>query len=329
MMSALSIQEFSEPTGLAQQTYQEREALYQGQPPWVQRFLEEQASALAGKLLQKARRASFCLPERVWRSGPIPGQVELLTIPKRFRRQRAGNLSAGLQQRLTELEEAEDPGLATGAKLVRHATALRLLSSFHAPEGTAFDEQGSLLASSTARAEAYLASMQRALAVLTTAIALAPYLTAGQHTRQKQEDLTGQLIHQGRALAAYQTGEIIDTIKRRAAANSLNRGLRLSLPYLDDKALEMRAHEFEVIPPGRIPFDPAYVMLAAREEQIRVSQDPQLSSTTRKHLLEGLKRLEKAFEVPGFSGFTFRLRKTGKYNVVFDSITARFCVPRL
>jgi hypothetical protein len=107
--------------------------------------------------------------------------------------------------------------------------------------------------------------------------------------------MMGQLINQGRALARYQTWEIVQTIKRRAAAQNLNRGLSLSLPYFDNQTLTMRMHDFEVIPAGRIMFVPAFVVRAARLEQARVGQDTRLSVATRKHLLIELKMLEEAF----------------------------------
>ena len=108
--------------------------------------------------------------------------------------------------------------------------------------------------------------------------------------------MLGQFIHQGRALARCWTNEIISKIQRKAAAGDLNRGLSLSLPYLDDQMLEMRMFDFEVVPAGRTLFVPAFVVLAARREQARVAQDMRLSHSTRMHLFSGLKALERAFD---------------------------------
>src|SRR5258705_1667942 len=105
-----------------------------------------------------------------------------------------------------------------------------------------------------------------------------------------------KLINQGRALAGYEPAEIVRAIRRRATAQDLNRGLSLSLPYFDDQSLQMRTHNFEIIPAGRIMFVPAFVVRAAREEQAKVAQDTRLSASTRKHLLNALKTLEAAFE---------------------------------
>jgi hypothetical protein len=138
--------------------------------------------------------------------------------------------------------------------------------------------------------------MQRFLSILHIALSLAPYIAADEDYQRKRYGMLGQLINQGRALARYQTGEIIQTIKHRAATKDLNRGLSLSLPYFDDQSLEMKLDDFEVIPAGRIMFVPAFVVRAAREEQVKVAQDTRLSHSTRIHLLAELKTLEEAFE---------------------------------
>ena len=79
------------------------------------------------------------------------------------------------------------------------------------------------------------------------------------HRQRGDRDHEGQLGRRvkskGRALARHETQEIIRDIKRRAAAQDLNRGLSLSLPYFDDQALGMKLHNFQVIPAGRIMFD--------------------------------------------------------------------------
>jgi len=167
---------------------------------------------------------------------------------------------------------------------------------FYLPQWVAFDGQDNLLVNSLAEAEAHLASMQRYLAILNAAFALAPYIATDEQYQQKRYGMLGQLVNQGRALARFETDQIIRTIKRRAAANDLNRGLSLSLPFFDDRELAIRMYDFEVIPAGRIMFVPAFVVRAARLEQVKVAQDMHLSSATRRHLLEELKTLQAAFE---------------------------------
>jgi hypothetical protein len=166
---------------------------------------------------------------------------------------------------------------------------------FYLPQWVAFDENDQLLVNSLGEAEAYLTSMQRFMAVLHTAVSLAPYIIADETYQQKRYGMLGQLINQGRALARYQSREIIQTIKRRAAAQDLNRGLSLSLPYFDDQTLALQIHDFEVIPSGRIMFLPAFVVRGTHLERAKVEQDTRLSASTCKHLLSELKMLEEAF----------------------------------
>jgi hypothetical protein len=91
---------------------------------------------------------------------------------------------------------------------------------------------------------------------------------------------------------------IIRKIWRRARARSLDRGLRLSLPYFDDEAMEVRQREVEVIPRGRIMFVPAFVVLAARREKELVAAEGGMSEETKQHLLGLLGILEREFGAP-------------------------------
>ena len=183
-----------------------------------------------------------------------------------------------------------------GELLVPYVPAAR---RFFLPQWVAFDDQDRLLVNSAAEAEAHLASMQRFVRILHMAVALAPYMVADEAYQQKRYGMLGQLVNQGRALACFQTREIIATIQRRAAANDLNRGLSLSLPYFDDQSLEMKFQSFDVIPAGRIMFIPGFVVLAARKEQVKVEQDTRLDRSTRKHLLAELRMMEAAFQPDG------------------------------
>ena len=189
-------------------------------------------------------------------------------------------------------EEGAGDTAGRGELLVPYVPYAR---KFYLPRWVAFDDQDLLLVNSVEEAEAYVASMQRFISVLHAAVALAPYMVADEVYQSKRYGMLGQLINQGRALARYQTREIIRVIKQRAAANDLNRGLSLSLPYFDDQDLVMKTHNFEVIPGGRIMFVPAFVVRASLLEQAKVAQDTRLSASTRKHLLAELRMLEQAF----------------------------------
>jgi hypothetical protein len=180
-----------------------------------------------------------------------------------------------------------------GELLVPYAEAAR---KFYLPQWVAFDEHDNLLVNSAQEAEAHVASMQRFMEVLHLARGFAPYIVADEQYQQKRYGMLGQLINQGRALARYETLEIINTIKERAAHHDLNRGLSLSVPYFDDQELASALESFEVIPQGRIMFVPAFVVRAARAQQAKVADDTRLSPSTRKHLIQELEMLEAAFE---------------------------------
>jgi len=182
--------------------------------------------------------------------------------------------------------------IGRGELLVPYVEAAR---RFYLPQWVAFDDAGHLLVGGVNEAEADIASMQRYLSVLHTAVGMAPYMVADDEYQRKRYGILGQLVNQGRALAYYQVDEIIRTIQHRAASHDLNRGLSLSLPYFNDQTLAMESYSFEVIPAGRIMFVPAFVVRAAREQEAKIAQDTRLSQSTRKHLLAELSALDQAF----------------------------------
>jgi hypothetical protein len=190
-------------------------------------------------------------------------------------------------------ESLQDQEKTRGELLVPYVPAAR---RFFLPQWVGFDEHDRLLVGSVNEAESYIVSMQRYLKILHAAVSLAPYMVADEQYQMKRYGMLGQLINQGRALARFETSEIIATIRRRATANDLNRGLSLSLPYFDDQVLEMKSHEMDVIPAGRIMFIPGFVVLAVHKEQAKVNQDTRLNRSTRNHLLDELEMLEISFE---------------------------------
>jgi len=355
----------SSATSHLRQELESWRARFEAQPGMVQRFLEAQGRQLAEALIRADGPAQvrLTLPDRV---KPEPDEAEQ-AVPAELREQLAGGLmerlvresaSKVLRQRLAELEQSPNRAVAAAAGLLRHTTAIQLVTAllpagrtvryeaapgdeipsrpvggelepesaitastdaiaeegageegrgelqvpfvpaarrFYMPQWVAFDDQGKLLVGSAAEAEAHVASMQRFLAGLHAAVSLASYLVADEVYQQKRHGMLGQLVNQARALARHQTREIIQDIRRRAAAQDLNRGLGLSLPYFDDQDLRLKTHDFEVIPAGRIMFVPAFVVRAVRQEGAKVAQDTRLSPSTRRHLLEELALLEQAF----------------------------------
>jgi hypothetical protein len=214
---------------------------------------------------------------------------EIPSIPARAELEPESAITAATDAIVMEEERGE---AGRGELLVPYVEAAR---RFYLPQWVAFDDEGHLLGGSVNEAEADIASMQRYLSVLHTAVGLAPYMVADDEYQRKRYGILGQLVNQGRALAGYEVMEIIRTIQHRAASHDLNRGLSLSLPYFNDQTLSMENYSFEVIPAGRIMFVPAFVVRAAREQEAKIAQDTRLSQSTRKHLLAELATLEKAF----------------------------------
>jgi hypothetical protein len=234
-----------------------------------------------------------------------------------------------LRQRLAQLEQSPYQAVITVARLVRYATvkcmvhdllpagepvtyltaegdaipsvppvnsdpAAALARQYYLPQWVALDE-GRLLVNSLEEAEARFADMRHYMTTLDLAVSLAPYIFADETYQSKRYGMLGQLVNQGRALTHYQTDLIVGKIKTLAQEGQLNLGLSLSLPYFDDQALDMKMHDFNVIP-GRTLFVPAFVVLAAHREQDKVRQDGRLSPSTRTQLVIQLRQLAGAFD---------------------------------
>ena len=214
---------------------------------------------------------------------------EIPTVPVEDALEPASAITSA-EDAIAEEGKAEE---GRGELLVPFVPAAR---KFYLPQWIAFGDKDKLLVNSVAEAEAHIISMQNYVGILHLAVSIASYMVADDEYQQKRYGMLGQLINQGRALARYKAAEIIKTIHERAANNNLNRGLSLSLPYFDDQALQMTTSSFEVIPAGRIMFVPAFVVRAARQEEVKVAQDTRLSMSTRNHLRAQLKMLENAFD---------------------------------
>jgi hypothetical protein len=253
----------------------------------------DKAVSLAAVLMRHATAVAMVhqmLPDgRSVHYVPAEGE-EIPTFPVEDETSRASAITAN-SDAIVETAN-EETGDERGELIVPFVPYAR---RFFLPQWVALDADDSLLVNSVNQAEADLASMQQYLKVLHAAISLAAYMVADPEYQRKRYGMLGQLINQGRALARYQTREIIETIQHRAAAHDLNRGLSLSLPYFDDQSLEMKSHDFDIIPAGRIMFVPAFVVMASRKEQVKVDQDTRLSRSTRRHLLNELQMLELAF----------------------------------
>jgi hypothetical protein len=292
------------PTGAQQKDFAAWQVLFSIQPHPTRSHLEIQANQLICALARPFPCVQFSLPDQVAvETGPggkidaipvSPGPHDKMVINTRNKRLAVSSLG----RRLSQLEQSPDRGVSMSAALLRHAAAIQLIHCPHPLTGS----PGAI----TAEDEAGFASLRLSLWALQAAATLAPYITAGEDYQQTCQGLIRRTTEQGFSLAASENEKMIATIKRRAEEGALNRGLSLSLPYFDDRALEMRTYHFEVIPTGRITFEPGYVMWVAHYEQKNVEQDTRLSEAARTHLQAELLLLEKSFEVPGAARYMRR-----------------------
>jgi hypothetical protein len=290
-----------------------QQAFLDAQPLDTQRLLEGQARKIAEALVRGERQLSFVLPEQVSIEAPGRSGEGLIAVPVEFRKQvvagllgrlPAKDIRAAVRQRLNQLEQSHHQAVAVSARLIRYAAVKYIVHDLlpagdsggvYMPQWIAFDDER-LLVDSLDEATARVALMQNYVSTLHLAVSLAPYIFADEEYQRKRSGMLVQLINQGRALARYQVGVVLGKIQRYAKAGELNLGFSLSLPYFDDQTLEMKMHDFEVTPPGRIMFVPALAWRAAHLEQEKVQQDTRLNESTRMHLLSELKVLERAFE---------------------------------
>ena len=123
---------------LIHEEYRTQQALLEMQPTLVKRFLEGQARKLADSVHKNQMPGSFSLPDKVILPGADASSKAgtPAVVPAEFREQYMGSVINRLtradvrfvlRQRLSELEEAADPAVAAGARLIKHATALYMV----------------------------------------------------------------------------------------------------------------------------------------------------------------------------------------------------------
>ncbi|MGB7537022.1 MAG: hypothetical protein WBM17_00640 [Anaerolineales bacterium] len=280
---------------------QREDALFRHQSGGAQTFLEAQAVLIVSALLESRTRLEFSLPEII--NLPMDDEEDCrpAEIPADFRKQSIGgflgrlpvkDIRSAFRQRLSRLEDSMYPAVAVGVRLLRYAVARHIVHDRIFIEV----EDGDGAGESLEVVEGKFRGHRRLVDTLYQALSLAPYIFTDQEYQAKRMAVLGRLVPLGNRLGQLELEDIVGKIHRRAEADDLNRGLRLSVPYFDNQALEMKLHEFEVIPPGRTMFVPAFVALAAAREQEKVGQENALNPSTRMHLLAELKSLEQAFD---------------------------------
>jgi hypothetical protein len=307
-----------------QETLRREGLAFQRQSADTQRFLEEEAVRIAAALMEAKGEIRFRLPEAVlWleKRKPEPAAVG---ITMEIRGQKVCGLlnrlplkdnRSAFRRRLSQLENSGYSAVRLAAGLLRYAVVRHIVHDL-APDGNdrgetvrapeAVQKESSAGSDTCAEdaqesefiraAEGTIVRLRRGLATLHQAVSLAPYMYADDEYQSKRNALLSRLVSQGHTLANLQGRRVVRKIWRRALAGGLDRGLSLSLPYFDDQSLDMKLYGFEVIPPGRTMFVPAFVALAAAREQEKIVQQNLFHPSTRVRLLAELKSLEQAFD---------------------------------
>jgi hypothetical protein len=283
--------------------------LFQAQPKPIQFFLVSQAQSVADALLRRPTCIHFALPTLVICE---TGTAKLTLLPGRAREQIAGgfidrftarDLRTSLNNCLSRLERDPNQAVSTGSKLLRFTTAVHLiegcLPSIESVSNTEDREDLDspfFMESKSAAGFVVVGNcptpIEPYIRIFRDVVALAPYVVASKGFQQKRYRLLGPWIKQNRELAQYETMEIIHALRRLGKDLTLQRGLRISLPYFDDQELALKLYEVNVIPACRIGFDPGFVAAAALSECEKIAQDDHFSPTTRNHLLNQLRLLE-------------------------------------
>jgi hypothetical protein len=303
--------------------------LFQCQSGETQQILQEQAVRIGAALTAAKGEIRFLLPATVvWRddrngdkySAEIPSDFRDQTVAGFLNRLPAKDVRSAFRSRLSQLEHSGYSAVQAAAGSLRYAVAHHIVHDLvpveditgpqaggteSPPSPASAIETGGCLPGAAPEDPSVLEGIRKSddlilrlrsgLNTLHQAVSLAPYMYADEEYQFKQNVLLARLISAGHAVAHQHVLRIVEKIRRRAGADDLNRGLWLSVPYFDDRALEMKLREFDVIPPGRTFFIPAFVAVAAAREQENVEKQESLSPATRMHLLAELKCLEQAF----------------------------------
>jgi hypothetical protein len=300
------------------QTYENRCSLFFAQPLPVKQFFIVQSQILDGTFLKDEPFVHFQLPERViceaGASTPLP-------VPENQRNQKAGGrvnrlkrepFQAVLSEHLAKLEKSPDRAVSAAACLTRFTLVLYMVQGMlpaKRNQATGFPLvtkkeqplfQDGEIEKGRNNQPTLENSLQRSATILASAANFAPYILADEGYQLQCISILGELVKQGQGIAIRQTHEIIARLKAKAAAHELDRGLSLSLPYFDDGKMDLSLYDFEVIPTGRIPFDPRCVIMATRAERTKVANAIRFSRLTCTHLLSELSMLEAAFEEYGY-----------------------------
>jgi hypothetical protein len=275
------------------------------QPADIARLFRQTAQAIAHALTAEVYTFSVQLPFLLYQNGQlVPARPALLHL-------QMGNFLTTLRRNpcrpalldgLAALMKQRDDSAASIARLVAYLTGATILFQ-HIPNPQEikkshqpFTAQGELT-TTPAQADKIASQLSTYIDHLNIVEQIYPGWTASDDYNELYAALTAQLTEQGRYLAGYYTDQIVAELQTRWQRREVIRGLTLHIPYLDEKIYRMMQYEIVVIPTGRIPFRPEFIVGACRVEQQKVRKNHQFSQATRWQLISQLDDLIQAFEI--------------------------------
>jgi hypothetical protein len=286
-----------------QESLRQAESTYERQPDDLKRAYQETAQAVANALIKPVYSMSVQLPPRIVINDTtmhVPPQAVAFKAGSLFSRIRQRDCRTLLIRHLTRLASSRQTAVAQIAQLVNYKTG-QVILNHHVPSiqalehYRAFSAHGDLLETAE-QAAALVEQLCQYVLWFTVAEQLYPGWTADDKFSERYAHLTSILIPQGRALAQHRTTALITELKERSQRGEITRGLTVLVPYLDERIYRMTTYPIEIIPAGRIPFRPEFILAACRMEQQRIRKHPQLSQATRWQLISQLDLLIQAFE---------------------------------
>jgi hypothetical protein len=125
------------PDDISRHEYLASQALFEKQPAIIQHFFEAQAGLLAEAMTEPTCELHFSLPDKVfvktlqleeWTAVEVTDEERIHDLGGFWNRMRKHEIRHELVKKLTELEQAPDLAVSTGAVLLRFATVTHMVS---------------------------------------------------------------------------------------------------------------------------------------------------------------------------------------------------------
>lgn len=275
--------------------------LYAAQPAPNRRAFDEAGQAVAGALQGAIFRLALAVPLAAPDGGSAPyGAALRLQAGSWWSQQRKSLRRDDLIERLTGLAADADLPTANAANIIRftagNALARGLPSSEQLDvECVAFDGRGRLRVSER-EAAALVERLGQWMERLRLIARVFPPWATDDAYNAASERLSQALTQQGRSLARLYNEQLIEEVSQGWKTGQIARSLTLLVPYLDESTYRVERFPVVVMPAGRIPFRPEFVVSACRIAERQARSLGNLTQSTRWQLVTHLDQIAQAFE---------------------------------